>query len=142
MKASSYPLEQDLGIEYYGTGTPGIGGKLRTVAEDFIVHEVPSAFPENGKYLICRLTKRRCEHQRAVNRNLTKIVDDIKVGRCRWADNGDLAGGRYSPADTVYLAPVRIRAAVGRKNHVISHLWIRGKVIGMKEKSFTGAAPH
>ncbi|MBT8507457.1 pseudouridine synthase [Methanomicrobiaceae archaeon CYW5] len=87
MKASSYPLEQDLGIEYYGTGTPGIGGRLRTVAEDFIVHEIPSSFPENGKYLICRLTKRRWEHQRAV-KEIAKSLG-ISHRRISWAGTKD-----------------------------------------------------
>jgi tRNA pseudouridine13 synthase len=87
MKPSPYPLEQELGMDYYGTDTAGIGGKLRTAPEDFIVHELPAAFPENGKYLICRLTKRKWEHQRAV-KEIAKSLG-ISHRRISWAGTKD-----------------------------------------------------
>ena len=40
MKESTYPLERELGMRYYATDTAGIGGKLRSVPEDFIVDEI------------------------------------------------------------------------------------------------------
>ena len=46
MKQSTYPLELLLGMKYYASDAEGIGGKLRSVAEDFIVEEIP--LPEKG----------------------------------------------------------------------------------------------
>ncbi|MEN6395546.1 MAG: tRNA pseudouridine(13) synthase TruD, partial [Methanoregula sp.] len=68
MRESSFALERELGMQYYATDTPGIGGTLRTVPEDFLVDEIP---PEGkgettGPYLICRLTKTNWELQHAV----------------------------------------------------------------------------
>ncbi len=42
MKESIFPLERELGMNYYASDTPGIGGRLRTTAEDFLVDEVSS----------------------------------------------------------------------------------------------------
>lgn len=36
----AHPLEQSLGMELYSTDSPGIGGKLKTRFEDFIVQEI------------------------------------------------------------------------------------------------------
>ena len=55
MKESPYALELELGMQDDATSTPGIGGTLRTVPEDFIVDEIP--LTGKGKttclYLIC-----------------------------------------------------------------------------------------
>jgi len=37
-----HPIEKEIGIETYFTQTPGIGGKLRTNFQDFIVEEISS----------------------------------------------------------------------------------------------------
>ncbi|MDD1705861.1 MAG: tRNA pseudouridine(13) synthase TruD [Methanoregulaceae archaeon] len=66
MRESLYPLEQMLGMRYYGSNTPGIGGKLRTSAEDFIVEEIPCSVGTGGPFLICRLTKKDWDQQRAL----------------------------------------------------------------------------
>jgi tRNA pseudouridine13 synthase len=66
MKESSYPLEQMLGMRYYASDTPGIGGRLRNLPEDFVVEEVPCATGTEGPFLICRLTKRDWDQQRAI----------------------------------------------------------------------------
>ena len=66
MRESPYPLEQLLGMRFYGSDTPGTGGRLRTSAEDFIVEEVPSAIGTKGPFLICRLTKKDWDQQRAL----------------------------------------------------------------------------
>lgn len=39
----SHPIEQSIGIKYYISDTPGIGGKLRASAEDFRVSEIEGA---------------------------------------------------------------------------------------------------
>ncbi|HIH26438.1 MAG TPA: tRNA pseudouridine(13) synthase TruD [Methanoregulaceae archaeon] len=66
MKPSPYPLEQILGMRYYASDTPGIGGRLRAMAEDFVVEEIPSGIGTEGPFLICRLTKKDWDQQRAV----------------------------------------------------------------------------
>jgi tRNA pseudouridine13 synthase len=66
MRESPHPLERSLGMEYYASDTPGMGGRLRTSAEDFVVEEVPCAVGSEGPFLICRLTKRDWDQQRAL----------------------------------------------------------------------------
>jgi tRNA pseudouridine13 synthase len=36
----AHPLERELGMELYSTGFPGVGGKLKTRFEDFVVEEI------------------------------------------------------------------------------------------------------
>ena len=67
MMESPFALERELGMQYYATVTPGIGGILRSVPEDFIVDEIPlEKKGTSGPYLICRLTKSNWELQHAV----------------------------------------------------------------------------
>jgi tRNA pseudouridine13 synthase len=66
MRESPYPLEQLLGMRFYGSDTPGTGGRLRTSAEDFVVEEVPGSIGTEGPFLICRLTKKDWDQQRAL----------------------------------------------------------------------------
>ncbi|MEI8330949.1 MAG: tRNA pseudouridine(13) synthase TruD, partial [Methanomicrobiales archaeon] len=46
MKQSTYPLERDLGMCYYASDADGVGGRLRSLPEDFLVEELP--LPEKG----------------------------------------------------------------------------------------------
>ncbi|MDD1682160.1 MAG: tRNA pseudouridine(13) synthase TruD [Methanoregula sp.] len=67
MKQSTFPLERELGIHWYASDAEGIGGRLRTTAEDFLVEEIPPERKQtDGPFLICRLTKRNWELQHAV----------------------------------------------------------------------------
>lgn len=66
MRESPYPLERLLGMQFYGSDIPGIGGRLRASAEDFIVEEVPCSVGTEGPFLICRLTKKDWDQQRAL----------------------------------------------------------------------------
>jgi tRNA pseudouridine13 synthase len=66
MKGSCHPVERMLGMDYYASDTPGIGGRLRTLPEDFVVEEVPCSIGTEGPFLICRLTKRDWDQQRAI----------------------------------------------------------------------------
>ena len=88
MIRSPYPLEQDLGMRWYASDADGIGGKLRSSAEDFIVGEIPieSGFG-TGSYLICRLTKKNWEHQHA----LKEIAKQLGISHRRigWAGTKD-----------------------------------------------------
>jgi tRNA pseudouridine13 synthase len=89
MKQSTYPLELLLGMKYYASDAEGIGGKLRSVPEDFIVEEIP--LPEKGKttgpYLICRLTKKNWELQHAIKEIAKRL--GISHRRIGWAGTKD-----------------------------------------------------
>lgn len=61
------PHECAAGLERYVTSTPGLGGRLKTYPEDFVVEEVPLAFPKpvaEGKYTIASLRVRNWETNR------------------------------------------------------------------------------
>ena len=89
MKQSTYPLELLLGMKYYASDAEGIGGKLRSVAEDFIVEEIP--LPEkggtSGPYLICKLTKTNWELQHAIKEIAKRL--GISHRRIGWAGTKD-----------------------------------------------------
>ena len=87
MKPSTHPLEIDLGMRYYATSQPGVGGRLRTTPEDFVVEELPITFTNTGPYTICKLTKRSWEHQHAMH----EITDRLRISQKRigWAGTKD-----------------------------------------------------
>lgn len=88
MMPSTYPLERDLGMRYYASETPGIGGRLRSTPADFVVEELPLPIPDQeGPYLICRLTKTGWELQRAV-REIARHLG-ISHRRISWAGTKD-----------------------------------------------------
>ena len=89
MRKSTFPLERELCMEYYATDTEGIGGKLRTVPEDFVVEEIPlkEYKDTSGPYLICRLTKTNWELQHAV-REISKRLN-MSHRRIGWAGTKD-----------------------------------------------------
>ncbi|QQR71390.1 MAG: tRNA pseudouridine(13) synthase TruD [Methanolinea sp.] len=66
MMESRYPLEIALGMEYYASDTPGIGGRLRASPEDFMVEEIAPVTGDEGPFLILRLTKKGWDQQRAL----------------------------------------------------------------------------
>jgi len=89
MRESPYPLERELGMQFYATDTPGIGGTLRTVPEDFLVDEIPldKKGGASGPYLICRLTKTSWELQHAVKEIAKRL--NISHRRIGWAGTKD-----------------------------------------------------
>jgi tRNA pseudouridine13 synthase len=88
MKPSTFPLERDLGIHYYASDAEGIGGRLRTTAEDFLVEEVPPERKQtSGPFLICRLTKKNWELQHAVKEIAKRL--GISHRRIGWAGTKD-----------------------------------------------------
>ena len=88
MKQSTFPLERDLGIQYYASDTEGIGGRLRATAEDFIVEEIPPERKQtSGPFLICRLTKKNWELQHAVKEIAKRL--GISHRRIGWAGTKD-----------------------------------------------------
>ncbi|MDD4455895.1 MAG: tRNA pseudouridine(13) synthase TruD [Candidatus Methanomethylophilaceae archaeon] len=74
-------------MRYYATSQPGIGGRLRTTPEDFIVEELPITFTNTGPYTICKLTKRSWEHQHAMH----EITNRLRISQKRigWAGTKD-----------------------------------------------------
>ena len=89
MKQSTYPLERELGMCYYASDADGIGGKLRSLPEDFLVEELP--LPEKGgnagPYLICLLVKKNWELQHAVKEIAKRL--GISHRRIGWAGTKD-----------------------------------------------------
>ncbi|MCQ8894582.1 MAG: tRNA pseudouridine(13) synthase TruD [Methanolinea sp.] len=87
MRESPYPLERYVGMRCYASDTPGIGGRLRERAEDFAVDEVSFSPGKTGPYLICRLTKRNWEMQRAAREIARKL--SISHRRVSWTGTKD-----------------------------------------------------
>ncbi|MDD1657963.1 MAG: tRNA pseudouridine(13) synthase TruD [Methanomicrobiales archaeon] len=84
---SPWPLERELGMRWYGTAVPGIGGHLRETPEDFVVEEVSPVPGTDGDYLIARLVKRNWEQQHLV-RELARRLG-ISHRRIAWAGTKD-----------------------------------------------------
>ncbi|NYT05153.1 MAG: tRNA pseudouridine(13) synthase TruD [Methanomicrobiales archaeon] len=87
MMPTPHPLERSLGIGWYASTAPGIGGRLKAEPEDFCVDELPLAARPAGSFLICRITKRNWETQRAV-REIAKQLG-ISHKRISWAGTKD-----------------------------------------------------
>ncbi len=90
----SAPDEQEIGIECFLTDTPGIGGKLRTVPEDFSVEEIPvrPAYVEGGEYTIARVISNNWESNRLI-RALAKelAMSDRDIGFAGTKDKRSVA---------------------------------------------------
>jgi len=99
---SPYPLEYELGMRYYASDVPGIGGRLRSVPEDFVVSEVSFPAGQEGAYLICRLTKKNWELQRAVKEIARQL--GISHRRIAWAGTKD-KNAVTSQAISIYNVP-------------------------------------
>jgi tRNA pseudouridine13 synthase len=84
---SPYPLDQMLGLQYFVTDTLGIGGRLRCYCEDFIVEELPKAFPacEEGDYVHFTLEKRNWETIAAIS----IIAESLGVSSSRFGYAGN-----------------------------------------------------
>jgi len=60
-------IEREVGLETYLTDEDGVGGRLKAFPEDFVVEEVPLAFPPpaaEGKYTVAALKVRNWETNR------------------------------------------------------------------------------
>ena len=66
MIRTPYASEEELGLSWYMSDEPGIGGILRSNPEDFHVTEIAEHRYTDGKYLICTLEKKNWDQQRAV----------------------------------------------------------------------------
>ncbi|HDM67191.1 MAG TPA: tRNA pseudouridine(13) synthase TruD [Thermoplasmatales archaeon] len=79
-------VERDIGIEVFLTTTPGIGGKIRSVPEDFIVVE-ESELPkpvEGGRYTIAIITTRNWE----TNHLIRELSRRLHISRRRISFGG------------------------------------------------------
>ncbi|RXE55520.1 pseudouridine synthase [Methanoculleus taiwanensis] len=121
MMQSPFPLELELGMRYYSSNTPGIGGQLRTEPEDFLVEEVPLPYGDEGSHLLVRLTKRNWELQRAVKEIAKRLgVSHRRIG---WAGTKDknavtsqiisIYGVTPEAVEAVHLSEIEL-AVVGR----------------------------
>lgn len=87
-------LERDLGLERYLTDGEGTGGRLKARPEDFIVEEVPLAFPppaKEGKYTVAALRVKNWETNRLM---------------------GELARRLDLPRESVFFAGTKDKRAV------------------------------
>ncbi len=74
-------MEEKVGIEGYLTSSPGIEGRLKAMAEDFRVEEVPMDLPlaEDGSYLLAEVTTRLWE----TNRLVRELSRTLRISRRR-----------------------------------------------------------
>jgi len=116
MKPSTHPLEIDLGMRYYATSKPGIGGRLRTTPEDFVVEELPITFTNTGPYTICKLTKRSWEHQHAMH----EITNRLRISQKRigWAGTKD-KNAVTTQYISLYNVPAEVLANLNIKDMTI-----------------------
>ena len=77
----AFPDEKLLGIEVFYTDEPGIGGRLRSRPEDFMVEEVPKDIPEDpdGDYAIIEVRSRNWE----TNLLVREIARRLRISRDR-----------------------------------------------------------
>lgn len=84
LQPTASPLEEELGIRFYATKAKGIGGRLRSRPEDFIVeeitkeglvanHELGGLFRGEGRYSLAVLTK-TSRNTIPISRQIGKIL--------------------------------------------------------------------
>ncbi len=85
---TSPQIEQDTGVLVYATNTPGLGGIIRQVPEDFVVEELTNREEQDtGKYLICTLAKKNWDTHHLI-RDISRILR-ISQQRIGWAGTKD-----------------------------------------------------
>lgn len=99
-------LERDVGMERYLTSEPGIGGRLKTFPEDFVVEEVPLAFPPpaaEGKYTVAALRVKNWE----TNRLMGELARQFGISR----DTIFFAGTKDKRAITTQYVSLKVPEA-------------------------------
>ncbi|MDD1667248.1 MAG: tRNA pseudouridine(13) synthase TruD [Methanomicrobiales archaeon] len=140
MRESPWPLERALGMSWYATETPGIGGFLRREPGDFVVEEEPAGpWGDTGPYLVLRLTKRNWEQQRLV-KELARALG-ISHRRISWAGTKDrravttqfitIHGLEPGAVERISLPDVSLEL-VGRSPHAIALGELRGNRFGIR----------
>ncbi len=74
-------MEETIGISVFLTKTHGIGGRLRSKPEDFVVEEIPGDIEpgDNGKYTMAKIRSRNWE----TNRLVRKLARTLGISRKR-----------------------------------------------------------
>ncbi|MEM3087165.1 MAG: tRNA pseudouridine(13) synthase TruD [Halobacteria archaeon] len=111
--------ERAVGMERYGTATPGVGGVLRQTPADFRVEEIPRREPRgSGRYLIVEVEKENWDTQGLVR----ALARALRISRKRISFAGmkdrnavtvqrmSFFGVRPAALESVRLAGVRLRA--------------------------------
>jgi tRNA pseudouridine13 synthase len=131
--STSPKIEQDTGVLVYATNTPGLGGIIRQVTEDFVVEELTNREEQDaGKYLICTLYKKNWDTHHLI-RDISRILR-ISQQRIGWAGTKDkqaLTTQKISiyNMDKSELERIKLRdvtiTPVGRSNKQVSlgDLW-------------------
>lgn len=107
-KPEPSPVEQELGMHVYLTGSDGVGGSIKNEVEDFIVDEIPllPASRDDGHFLICRVTSTNWE----TNRLIREISRRLQISRKRigFAGTKDKRGvtSQYMSFEDVDVAAV------------------------------------
>ena len=145
MRQSPFQLEQELGMRYYASESPGIGGKLRSTADDFLVEEIPVAVGDSGPYLICKLTKKDWELQHAV-KELAKRLG-ISHRRIGWGGTKDrhavtsqlISLYEITPEQIadVYMKDIRLEV-LGRSQFPLSLGSLKGNRFDITIRALTG----
>jgi len=97
--------ESELGLEVFATaGVPGIGGKLRKAAEDFVVDEISLLPPEapDGKYVVAKIWHRNWEANRLVRR----LASNLRIGRGKVGFAGTKDGRSVATQLMSFDAPI------------------------------------
>src|SRR3970040_1538835 len=73
--------ESIVGISGYLTTSPGLGGRIKGEAEDFVVEEIPADIPPSteGSYTVAKLRSRNWE----TNRLVREIARRLRISRKR-----------------------------------------------------------
>jgi tRNA pseudouridine13 synthase len=121
-------IEQDTGISLYATNTPGLGGSIKQLPEDFIVDEITNRKEQDtGKYLICTLTKTNWDTHHLI-RDISRILR-MSQQRIGWAGTKD-KNARTTQKISIYdieesaLEKIKLKdvtlTVVGRSNKKVS----------------------
>jgi tRNA pseudouridine13 synthase len=92
-------MDRELGIEGYATSTPGVGGSVKSSAEDFIVEEIsqpPPPAPEGG-YTLARVRVRNWETHRLVREFARALrISRRRIGYAGMKDKRAVSTRRFS----------------------------------------------
>jgi tRNA pseudouridine13 synthase len=122
------PAEKNIGITTFLTNVDGVGGKLRSIPEDFVVTEI-SNYPskkENGRFTIADVTSTNWE----TNLLLKEISNRLHISRKRVG----FAGTKDKRAKTTqlmsfYNVPVEKLSNVKIKDVVIENIYTSDKPV-------------
>lgn len=80
-KPEPSPVEHELGMHVYMTGSDGVGGSIKNEIDDFVVEEIPllPSSREDGRFLICKVTATNWE----TNRLIREISRKLQISRKR-----------------------------------------------------------